>query len=251
MKRATLATTLAAVLMIFSVLPASAQEAPFIGVVTKSDVDVRSGAGRAYYVVGELKEGDMVRVEKILFNKTWYQIRVPQGVNSYISKAFVDAQGDGSKGTINADRTPFNAASLRGPGESYREQGMLSKGDTVTILAEEGNFYKVEPPKDAFVFIAAGTLREATAKDLEKAGEDKADKPETPNTDKPAKPDATDKPDSVKPPVKPVAPVEPAKPVTPDTPTEPDATTQTPNTPIEPVTPDATPTPETPTQPVE
>jgi uncharacterized protein YgiM (DUF1202 family)/division protein CdvB (Snf7/Vps24/ESCRT-III family) len=223
MKRACLATAFAIVLMVFSMLPASAQEAPFIGVITEDTVEVRSGAGRAYYVVGELKKGDMPRVEKVLFNRTWYQIRVPKGVNSYIAKAFVDAQGDGETGTINSDRTEFKAASLRGPGESYRVQGTLSKGDTVTILAEEGNFYKVAPPEDAFVFIPAGTLREATAADLEAAKEnDEPEANDTPDTDTPAQP------------VEPVTPVEPVEPVEPVTP---DNTTDEPTEPVAPVEP--------------
>ncbi|MEM8876150.1 MAG: aminotransferase class V-fold PLP-dependent enzyme, partial [Planctomycetota bacterium] len=118
------------------------------------------GLGKAAEVAKD-KLPDMARVEKVLFNQTWYQIRVPEGVTSYVSKAFVNAQGDGETGTINQDRTPVKAASLRGPGESYREQLLLSKDDTVTILAEEGNYYKVVSPKDAFVFIPAGTLRKA------------------------------------------------------------------------------------------
>lgn len=226
MKRAMLATALATVLMVFTSLPLAAQEAPFIGVVTEDKVEVRSGAGRAYYVVGELKKGDMARVEKVLFNQTWYQIRVPQGVNSYVSKVFVNAKGDGETGTINQDRTEFKAASLRGPGESYRVQGTLSKGDAVTILAEEGNFYKIAPPKDAFVFISAGTLRKATADDLEAADEETTDKPDTPTEPvKPDEPDATDKPDT------PTDPVEPVKPVEPVEPAEPDTNTDKPDTP--------------------
>ncbi|MEM9347300.1 MAG: hypothetical protein AAGB26_11860 [Planctomycetota bacterium] len=237
MNRATLSTALAAVLMAFACLPTAAQEAPFIGVVTEDKVEVRSGAGRAYYVVGELKEGDMVRVEKVLFNQTWYQIRTTPGINSYVSKVFVNAQGDGETGTINTDRTEFKAASLRGPGESYRVQGTLSKDDIVTILSEEGNFYKIAPPEDAFVFIPAGTLRKATAADLEAAGDEDTDKPH-----KTTEPDTADQPDEATEPVEPVEPVTPVKPVTPVQPVEP----ATPGTTQTPETPGATETPATP-----
>ncbi|CAN0364880.1 unnamed protein product, partial [Ectocarpus sp. 4 AP-2014] len=77
---------------------AVAQDAPFTGVVTQNSVDIRSGAGLAFYVVGELGRNDVVRVEEVLFNNTWYKIQVPQGIYSYVSKAFIDAQGDGSAG---------------------------------------------------------------------------------------------------------------------------------------------------------
>lgn len=239
MTRRCFAVFYAAVLAACVCFTAGAQDAPFIGVVTSNTLEVRSGAGRAYYIVGELKKGDMVRVEKVLFNQTWYQIRVPKTVTSYVSKAFVDAQGDGETGTINADKTEFKAASLRGPGESYKGQGTLSKGDKVTILGEEGNFYKIVTPADAFVFIPAdNTVRKATADDLQAAGVDDG---------------GAEKPDPVTPdPVTPVDPVTP-DPVTPD-PTTPDPVTPDPVTPVtpDPVTPvdPVTPDPVTPVDPV-
>ena len=145
---------------------ARAQASPgYTAVVTEQHVDVRSGGGRAYYVVGELEAGQQVQVIEALFDETWYKIRVPETVYSYVSKAFVDAQGDGSTGVINTDRTEFKAASLRGPGESYRVQGTFSAGDRVTIIAEEGNFYKITSPAGSCVFIPAGSIRQATAQD--------------------------------------------------------------------------------------
>ena len=203
----TRSTAFAAIIALVTLITASdtlGQTAPFIGVVKQEKLEVRSGAGRAYYIVGELKRGDMVRVEKVLFNQTWYQVRVPGDIYSYVSKVFVNAQADGGTGTVNSDRTEFKAASLRGPGESYRVQGTLSNGDTVKIIAEEGNFYKIRSPKDAYVFIPAGTLREATAEDLKAAGEEPA-KPDP-------KPEPKPQPAPVEvnptPPVKPVPPVE-------------------------------------------
>lgn len=212
-------------------ITAVGQDESFIGVITDAQVEVRSGAGRAYYVVGELKKGDLVRVQKILFEETWYQITVPTAIHSYVSKAFVNAQGDGETGIINADRTEFKAASTKGPGESYRVQGTLSKNDKVTILGEEGNFYKIVSPTDAAVFIPAGTLRKATEDDLKAAGvDDKATTPQDPKDDKTAEPvkpvppikdpETTDpvkpepvKPDPVKPdPVKPDDTTDPVKP---------------------------------------
>jgi len=158
-----------ALLMVLLTSPTLAQDTPFTGIVGDDNVDVRSGAGRAYYVVGKLETGQMIQVEEVLFNKTWYKVRVPDTICSYVSKAFVDAQGDGTTGTINADDTEFKAASLRGPGESYRVQGTFDRGDAVQIVAEEGNFYKITSPDNAFVFIPAGSVRQATAAELAQA----------------------------------------------------------------------------------
>ena len=88
-------------------------------------------------------------------------IKPPADVYSYISKAFVDAQGDGTTGVVNADGTQFYAASLEGPGESYKVQDTLKRGDKVTIVAEEGSFYKVASPTDAYVFVRPGMIAKA------------------------------------------------------------------------------------------
>lgn len=173
---------------------AAQEDAGYTAIITEETVDVRSGAGRAYYVVGELEVGQRVRVVEVLFDETWYKISVPDGVYSYVSTAFVNAQGDGSIGVVNADRTEFKAASLRGPGESYRVQGTFGQGDRVEIVAQEGSFYKIIAPVDAYVFVPAGSLRRATADDMVPA---ETDEPTTDETDEPTEPDtpqATDEP---------------------------------------------------------
>lgn len=146
---------------------AVAQDVPYTGIVTEDNVQVRAGAGRAYYVVGEVDRGDLVQVEEVIFG--WNKIRAPEGVYSYISKAFVDAQGNGQSGTVNADRVEVKAASITGPGESYRGQVVLNRGDTVRIVGEEGSFYKIQPPTEAYVFLPPGSVRRASA--MEAAGE--------------------------------------------------------------------------------
>jgi len=183
-------TKLLPLLIAFALLlPAAAalaQDAPFNGVVTRNTVEIRSGAGLAFYEVGQLDKNQVVKVEEVLFNNTWYKIQVPPGIYSYISKAFVDAQGDGTSGVINANETEVLAASLRGPGVSYRVQTLLDRGTRVKIIEEEGSYYKVAPPAGAFVFIPAGTLRVATAADMVPApGNPEAEQPAEPEVETP------------------------------------------------------------------
>ena len=78
----------------------------------------RAGAGRSFYSVGELKKGTPVTVDEVVFG--WYKIKPPQGIYSYISRAFVDAYGDGKTGKVNTNRAAVRASSVNGPGESYR-----------------------------------------------------------------------------------------------------------------------------------
>jgi len=76
-----------------------------------------------------------------------------------VKKDKVDRQGDGSRGLINADRTAVKAASVDGPGESYRRQVDLNKGDDVEIVAEEGDYYRIKSPKRAYVFVRVASVR--------------------------------------------------------------------------------------------
>jgi len=136
-----------------------AQGMPLTAVVIHDNTPIRAGAGRSFYVVGELSQGMSVTVEEVVFG--WHKIRPPEGTFSYISRAFVDAYGDGQTGRINTHRAAVRTASINGPGESYRRQIDLLKGDTVQIVSEEGSFYKIIPPRGAYVFLPPGTIRDA------------------------------------------------------------------------------------------
>lgn len=140
---------------------ADAQEVPFTGVVMEDEVTIRSGAGRAYYSVGTLERGDVVVVEEVFHG--WNKIKPPDGVYSYVSKAYVNAEGDGQTGVVNRDRAEVKAANVKGPGTlSYRVIKELSRGDEVTIVEEENGWYKIEPIADTYVFLEPGSVRRAT-----------------------------------------------------------------------------------------
>lgn len=153
-----------AALLAFSVAPAGAQQGSFEayeGVVVMDATPIRSGAGRAYYEVGTLNEGDVVNVEDELFG--WYKVRATEGVYSYVDRKNVDAKGDGSWGLVNTDRTMVNAAhAKKGPADSYRSQGDLDKGDRVEIVGQKDNAYKIIPPEGAFVFLPPRSVEKAS-----------------------------------------------------------------------------------------
>ncbi len=134
-----------------------AQDLPYRAVVALDRVPVRSGAGRMYYEVGTLNEGDVVTVEDELFG--WYKIRVPEGVYSFVERKNVDASGDGSTGTVNTPRTQVYAAhATKGPADSYRSQADLDEDDKVKIVGEVGNVYRIVPPDDVYVFLPPASV---------------------------------------------------------------------------------------------
>lgn len=157
-------STLCLLAVILSACPgllitAQAQEVPFTGVVVQNQTDVRAGAADRYYRVGELDKGRLVRVDEVIVG--WYKIVPPEGFNSYISKAFVDAQGDGSTGVVNTDRSKVYAADINGPAGSYRQQAIVNEGDDVQIVDEEGSHYKIVAPASAYIYLPPGSIRRA------------------------------------------------------------------------------------------
>lgn len=135
----------------------SAQTPPFDAVITEADVQVRSGAGRAYYEVGTLPQGAEVVVEADLFG--WYKIACPEGVFCFVERKNVNVRGDGRLGVVETDNTPINAAhATKGPADSYRNLLKLDAGDTVEIVDTVNNAYKIKPPKGAYVYLPPGSI---------------------------------------------------------------------------------------------
>lgn len=128
-----------------------------VGQVTADQAEVRAGAGSSYYLVGQLKKGTIVNIEDRFFE--WYKITPPASVYSYIKKKFVSPGAENGKGVIGDDRASVYAAAVSGPGESYRRQVDLHKGDSVDIVGEEGDYYKIKSPKHAYVFIRVSTVK--------------------------------------------------------------------------------------------
>jgi len=181
---------------------ARAQEVPYTGVVKQNQTDVRSGAADSFYRVGELNKGQLVQVDEVIVG--WYKIVPPDGIHSYISKAFVDAKGDGSVGVVNADRTEVKAADINGPAGSYRTQAILNEGDGVQIVDEEGSHYRIVAPADAYVYLPPGSVRRALAMEIAAEEPDEAE-PEVIEPEPTPEPEPVREPEPV---VIPVAPVE-------------------------------------------
>lgn len=219
---------------------ARAQDVPYTGVVIQNQTDVRAGAANSYYRVGELDKGTPVEVVEVIVG--WYKIVPPDGVYSYISKAFVDAKGDGSTGVVNTDRSKVFAADVNGPAGSYRIQAILNEGDSVKIVAEEGSHYKIVPPPNAFVYLPPGSVRRAEPIDAApprpvEPPEPKAVEPQ-PEPEPPAVAEPQPEPQP--------QPVAQPQPIVPD---EPEPAVQTPAQPVDEPAPAPEPVVEAPAQP--
>ncbi len=149
---------------------AGASDFPYWGIVTADAVDVHSGAGDSYYVAGQLRHGAVVQVHSHFHR--WFKVTPPEGVFSYVKKAFINRQGDVAAGVVTRDRVVVKTAAVGDgpPGASYRQQRFMRRGEQVQIVAKRGDYYRIVPPADTYVFLPPGSVSPATAEQIAAAG---------------------------------------------------------------------------------
>jgi SH3-like domain-containing protein len=123
----------------------------FPGIVTANSVFVRCGPAESYYPTIKLDKG--ARVTVVGMKLDWLKIVPPDGSFCYISKAFVDRNGDGTAGKVNKDAVNVRAGSTLNALKVV-PLCQLSVGMDVKIIGEQDEYYKIEPPAGkAFVYV--------------------------------------------------------------------------------------------------
>jgi len=167
---------------------------PYLGVITGSDVYIRSGPAQIYYAVGKLQSGQQIVVRGERHGRSnWAKIDPASGCFSYIAKEFVDindisakpetetatktspdetsakssatdagaaplAQADSSspiQGIVTGDYVRVRAGSIKVPPLYARQvQTKLNKGTVVQIIGERDDFYKIVSPPGCYFWVA-------------------------------------------------------------------------------------------------
>ena len=137
-------------------LPAGAH----VGVIAGANVYVRSGPGDAY-PVARLSNPDTVQVVGEQFG--WAKILPPEGTHSLVAKQFVSA--DGNVGVVKGDNVMVRAGSGLPQWRTRTDQiqAKLNSGQTVTILGEDGQYYKIVPPPGVFLWVSSQYIQPAPA----------------------------------------------------------------------------------------
>lgn len=135
----------------------TARTMPFIAEVVGSDVNVRSGAGTAFYYTGRISAPAKVTV--VGERTGWYEIIPPAGSFSWISKDFVDPDpANPGIGMVNDTGVNVWAGSdYRDPMRSTSPQVKLNKGDIVKLMdpdSRKGSYYKIVPSPGAHLWIS-------------------------------------------------------------------------------------------------
>lgn len=122
------------------------------GIVTASNLNVRSGYGTSYSVIGSLSKGS--KVEIVEYKDGWYKIKYGSRYG-FISSAYIK-NSDGSDDITNSGEKPsisnskngvVTATSLNirsGYGSSYSKIGSLTKGSKVEILESKNGWHKIK-----------------------------------------------------------------------------------------------------------
>lgn len=149
--------------------PLPAQEVPpavensknaAIGEISGDTVYVRSGAGDNYYPTMKLEPGSKVTVVGERFD--WLKVVPPEGSFCYIAKAFVDAAPGAKTGTVNRPDVNVRAGSALNSMKTT-VQAKLAQGQTVQILGEQDEYFKIAPPADAFVYVKKESVKPVQA----------------------------------------------------------------------------------------
>jgi uncharacterized protein YgiM (DUF1202 family) len=135
-------------------------EFPYIGEVTGSELNVRSGPGMNFYSCGKISSPLRVIVAEQKF--TWVRILPPPGSFSWIFKQYV--QTDANKpdvGIVTGDnvRVYAGAEDLE-PMRSDSIQITLTKGQKVRIIGQAvGDYYKIAPPEGASLWTSSQYIK--------------------------------------------------------------------------------------------
>ncbi|PEB60382.1 hypothetical protein COM86_30295 [Priestia megaterium] len=109
--------------------------------VTASKLNVRSGAGTTYGIIGSVVKGQTLSV--VSKSGSWYKINY-NGRTGYVSSDYVQASGT----TPPAESTTYTvtASTLNvrsGAGTSYASIGSVTKGQKLSVVSKSGSWYKI------------------------------------------------------------------------------------------------------------
>ena len=147
-------------LTLFTSVVYAADFSVFKGKINAHSINVRLDATTSAPVACTLAEGAQVEVVEEAYD--WYKIRLPKVAPAYIKKNLVEcinveAQGLSSdrqtQECLNAKITAERVNIRFEPSESSWILGKADKLTVVNILAEEGDWYKIEPVYESYRWV--------------------------------------------------------------------------------------------------
>lgn len=120
------------------------------GEINAKNVYVRSGASENFYPTMMLDKG--VKITAVGEKFEWLKIMPPEGSFSYVAKVYVERRGNGSIGRVTKPDVLIRAGSTLNAMKTA-VQTKLDENTDVTIIGEQDEYFKIKPPKDAYVYV--------------------------------------------------------------------------------------------------
>jgi len=133
--------------------------APGAAEVASKNLNVRGAAGLKGEFITHLHQGDSVTVlQQINLEKhkasepaQWAKIAYPTNAQVWVLSQFIAEDK-----TVKPKKLNLRA----GPSENFSVIGVLEKGTPVTEITVKGNWTRIEPPQNAYAFVAAMYLKQ-------------------------------------------------------------------------------------------
>ncbi len=149
--------------MLLVAAPASAQTtapAPVEAVVNGTGVYVRSGpGGPGAYPCAKLSAPAKVTIVDRMGE--WLKIAPAPGCFSAITRTYLQVDPATKVGTVTGDNVWIRAAGAMRESNFFTLQVRVNKGDTLKVLGEAGEYYKVESPANAYFWISSQFVKRA------------------------------------------------------------------------------------------
>lgn len=151
---------------------------PYFVVTTGSDAVLRCGNLDIFYVVANLKAGQVLRVDGE--SENWKRVSYPAGSTVFVSPDDVQVSADGKSVTLarpsNLKAANAGRSGLKGSWKNVFDPTPLPIGTKLTVVrlesTEDGKkqAYRVEAPAEARAFVHNGYVRRATDAEVAAAG---------------------------------------------------------------------------------
>jgi len=119
-------------ILLFVAVPVMAENE---GVVKGSIVNIREGPGLSYKATTQVEIGQVLTILEEKGN--WFKVSVPSGQVGWISQDYL--QKISKKVVVSGTKVNLR----KGPGTNYQQVGEVKAGQTLSVLAEQSNWYKV------------------------------------------------------------------------------------------------------------
>lgn len=123
---------------------------PYIGLVTGSGVNLRSGPGRSYEILLQLARGSKLRV--LERRQDWFAVSLPETVPAYIYRTYLGELEAGGWAAVKGERVQVRVR----PSETATSWGEISSPERVHVMGTYGDWIQIQPPSFCRGWVSAG-----------------------------------------------------------------------------------------------